>query len=121
MLKLLIRMAQMGDTEITVLSGEIHLATRATMQMDEGRALHQLVASGVTHRAPPKAWARTLGALAALGEDPLPDKRITMHPIPGQTGRYVAERNTLELIRVEGAWSAVWSFEHAGKSTPLPL
>jgi hypothetical protein len=121
MLKLLIRMAQSGGTEITVLSGEIHLATRATMQMGDGRALHQLVASGVTHRAPPKAWARTLGALAAMGEDPLPQKRITVHPVPGQARRYVAERNTLELIREAGGWSAVWSMEHAGKSAPLHL
>jgi hypothetical protein len=121
MLTLLIRMAQTKDTEITVLSGEIHLATRATMQMGEGRALHQLVASGVTHRAPPKAWARVLGALAALGEDPLPMHRIAVHPVPGQARRYVAERNTLALTRAAGNWSAVWSFEHAGKSAPLPL
>jgi hypothetical protein len=121
MLRLLEKMSSERETKITVLSGEIHLATRASMQLGEAQQLDQLVASGVTHRPPPKAWARTLGALASLGEDPLPGRRITIRPIPGQSDRYVAERNTLSLHRETGAWSAIWHFEHSGTSDPLPL
>src|SRR3546814_1323896 len=58
-------------TPVTVLSGEIHLATRGTMDTPEG-PLHQLVASGISHPAPPTAYARALGLLARFGEAPLP-------------------------------------------------
>src|SRR5690606_5667991 len=48
-LRLLIETHTRGDTPVTVLSGEIHLATRGTMDSAAG-PLHQLVASGITHR-----------------------------------------------------------------------
>lgn len=121
MLRLVQRIAAEGRCVVTVLSGEIHLATRATMAWPAGKPLQQLVASGVTHPAPPRLWARTLGALASLGEDPLPDQRITIHPIPGHKTRYVAERNTLALYRSSDAWTAVWSLEDSGDSAPLAL
>ncbi|MGE5765722.1 MAG: alkaline phosphatase D family protein, partial [Bacteroidota bacterium] len=46
-LRLLIETHTRGDTPVTVLSGEIHLATRGTMETAAG-PLHQLVASGIT-------------------------------------------------------------------------
>lgn len=109
-----------GDN-IVALSGEIHLATRATMPLGGGRVLHQLVASGIAHRPPPKGWARFLGALAALGDDPLPGRHVRIARIPGQPGRYVAQRNFLTLERQDGAWRANWQFEHDGVSPDLPL
>ncbi len=121
MLELVRRIKQQEGAQVTALSGEIHLAARAEMQLGAGKRLHQLVASGITHRAPPQAWARALGALASLGEDPLPDTQIHMLPLPGQRHRYTAERNALILLREEGAWNAVWRLEQSGDTPPLAL
>ncbi|MDV7145339.1 alkaline phosphatase D family protein [Tropicimonas sp. TH_r6] len=121
MLSLVCGMAEGSDRDVTVLSGEIHLATRAMMDLGPHGKLHQLVASGISHRAPPRSWALLLGLLARAGEDPLPEHPIRIARIPGQSGRYVAERNYLVLERVGSAWQAVWEFETSGRSAPLPL
>ncbi|WP_420586842.1 alkaline phosphatase D family protein [Ruegeria sp.] len=121
MLELMQRIAAPADQDVTVVSGEIHLATRGEMKLDHGKLLHQLVASGVAHRAPPKAWARVLGALATVGETPLPGHPIHIRRIPGQKLRYVAERNYLILTHAKAGWSAQWDFEVSGISAPLPL
>ena len=121
MLRLVRDLARREGHDITAVSGEIHLATRATMDLGGGLTLHQLVASGIAHRAPPKGWARVLGALAWLGEDPLPDHPIRVERLPGQTGRYVAERNYLLLERLSGDWSARWTLETSGTTAPLAL
>lgn len=103
---------------ITAVSGEIHLATRAEMRISPTRAFHQLVASGVTHRPPPRAWARLLGAVATWGEAPLKGHPIRIKPLPRQRRRYTAQRNTLTLTRTDGTWSAAWELERSG-TTPL--
>lgn len=121
MLTLVRDMAERNGHNITAVSGEIHLATRAVMDLDSGRHLHQLVASGITHRAPPKGWARFLGALASLGENPLPGHPITIAPLPGQRTRYTAERNYLMLERTSGAWRAQWDLEQSGVTDRLVL
>ena len=121
MLKLVCQMMRRQNTAVTVLSGELHLATRATMDAGGGRILHQLVSSGVAHRPPPRLYARVLGALSVLGESPLPGQRITTRPIPGQRTRYVPERNVLVLSRIGTRWQAVWEFENSGLSDPLPI
>lgn len=121
MLRLMMQMQQRDGQDVTIVSGEIHLATRATMAARNGQMLHQLVASAITHRPPPKAWARALGALSWLGEAPLPGHRIRIRRIPGQTLRYVAERNALVLERRGDNWQAVWQFEHSGASPALPI
>jgi hypothetical protein len=121
MLRLVLDLARRDGHDLTAVSGEIHLATRATMDLGGGLRLHQLVASGIAHRAPPKGWARVLGALAWLGEDPLPDHPIRVERLPGQTTRYVAERNYLLLERSGGAWSARWDLEQSGMTPPLGL
>ncbi|PRZ47558.1 alkaline phosphatase D family protein [Tritonibacter scottomollicae] len=105
---------------VTVLSGEIHLATRAEMGTGETR-INQLVASGIAHRAPPQSYARSLGALAGLGDAPVPGHPIRIHPLPGQKHRYVAERNYLELCRTDGTWSAIWHLEDSGDTAPMAL
>ncbi|WP_415144756.1 alkaline phosphatase D family protein [Limimaricola cinnabarinus] len=105
---------------VTVLSGEIHLATRAEMAASPG-PVHQLVASGIAHRAPPKGYARGLGWLAWLGEGPLSGHRIRILPPPGMRRRYVAERNFLVLERRDGDWNAVWHLEESGETLPLPI
>lgn len=109
-----------ADHRVTVLSGEIHLATRATMAARDG-PVHQLVASGITHPPPPLAYARTLGALARLGESPVAGHPIRLHPLPGQKGIYTAQRNYLVLERRDGAWRAWWELEHDGATPPLDL
>jgi hypothetical protein len=121
MLGAVARMAEAPSQAVTVLSGEIHVATRAEMALAGGGVLHQLVASGIAHRPPPQAWARFLGALASLGDSPLPGHPIRIRCIPGQRARYVAERNYLVLERSGDDWSAAWELEHAGRSGTLPL
>jgi hypothetical protein len=121
MLRLARDLAQRDGHNLTAVSGEIHLATRATMDLGSGLMLHQLVASGIAHRSPPKGWARVLGALAWLGEDPLPDHPIRVERLPGQATRYVAERNFLLLERSAGAWSARWNLESSGMTPALAL
>lgn len=91
------------------------------MDLGQGRHLNQLVASGVAHRAPPKGWAGFLGALASLGESPLRGHPIKIRPLPGQSARYVAERNYLVLERCAGDWAARWDLEASGMTGPLPL
>jgi hypothetical protein len=107
-------------SDLTVLSGEIHLATRARMR-GGARDLIQLVASGIAHKAPPQGYARALGWLAGLGEAPLPAHPIRIEPLPGQSRRYVAERNYLVLTRRAQAWTAEWELEDSGRTRPLPI
>ncbi|EBA14882.1 hypothetical protein RSK20926_16837 [Roseobacter sp. SK209-2-6] len=121
MLGLVKQIAAPKDQQITALSGEIHLATRGEMTLERGELLHQLVASGIAHRAPPRAWAKILGTLAALGESPLPGHPIRIRRIPGQIWRYAAERNYLVLHRRANEWSANWEFERSGTSPDLKL
>lgn len=105
---------------VTVLSGEIHLATRAEMGQG-GSLVRQLVASGISHRAPPRGYARALGLFAGLGDAPLAGHPIRIWPLPGQRHRYVAERNFLTLDRRNGRWQAVWHLEDGGPTPPLSL
>jgi hypothetical protein len=121
MLRLVRDLARRDGHDITTVSGEIHLASHAVMELGDGLHLNQLVASGIAHRAPPRAWARVLGALAWLGEDPLPDHPIRVARLPGQRGRYVAERNFLVLERRGGDWAARWTLEASGTTAPLAL
>ncbi|SIQ80540.1 PhoD-like phosphatase [Paracoccus thiocyanatus] len=106
--------------DVTALSGEIHLATRAVMGPD-AQKVHQLVASGISHRAPPQAYARALGLFAGLGEAPLPGHPIRILPLPGQRHRYVAQRNYLALARRDGRWQAAWHLEESGETPALDL
>lgn len=120
MLTLVKAMAEQGG-DVTAVSGEIHLATHATMELGGARMMHQLVASGIAHRPPPQTWARALGLLAAFGESPLPMHPIRIHRIPGQRHRYVAARNALILARQGSSWHAIWDFETTGMTAPLEL
>lgn len=121
MLRLVRDLARRDGHDITCVSGEIHLATRAVMDLGDGLHLNQLVASGIAHRAPPKAWARFLGALSWLGEDPLPEHLIRVERLPGLRNRYVAERNYLLLERDAGVWRARWDLETSGMTEALSL
>ena len=121
MLALLRDMEPSGADGITVLSGEIHLAARATMALGDGRILHQLTASGISHRAPPRSWARFLGALSRLGDAPLAGCPIRMKRLPGQRGLFVAERNFLVLARLDDVWTAEWDLEVSGRTAPLHI
>ncbi|WP_435103324.1 alkaline phosphatase D family protein [Arhodomonas sp. AD133] len=109
-----------GDTPVTVISGEIHLATRGTMTTRSG-PIHQLVASGIAHPPPPGAYATALSTLARLGESPLPEHPIRLHPLPGKRRIYTAERNYLILERREARWRAWWELEASGPTPVLPL
>ncbi|WP_234855215.1 alkaline phosphatase D family protein [Paracoccus everestensis] len=118
MLSQVLRMRKQAP--VTILSGEIHLATRAEMGPEE-TLIHQLVASGISHRAPPRGYARALGLFAGLGDAPLQGHPIRIKPLPGQKHRYVAERNYLVLDRRAGRWQAVWHLEDSGLTPPLAL
>ena len=121
MLRLVRDLALCDGHDITAISGEIHLATRAVMALGGGLQLNQLVASGISHRPPPKAWARFLGALAWLGEDPLPEHPIRVERLPGKSAKYLAERNYLVLDRRNGEWGAQWDLESSGMTEVLAL
>lgn len=121
MLRMMRDLSAKNGHQVTAISGEIHLATRGEMPLAEGKTLHQLVASGIAHRAPPKAWARVLGLLSWLGDAPLKGHPIRIRQIPGQSTRYVAARNYLTLRRRDDQWSASWQFEGAAPTPELPL
>ena len=105
---------------MTVLSGEIHLATRGEMP-GHGRTVHQLVASGIAHPPPPRGFALALSLLARLGEDPLPGHPVSLHPLPGRRRVYTDDRNYLVLERRDGQWQATWHTERRGETPPLAI
>lgn len=107
-------------TPVTLLSGEIHLATRATFDTAPA-PMHQLVASGISHPAPTVAYALALDLLARLGETPVPGKPIRLHPLPGKKSIYISQRNYLVLERRSGEWTACWELEKDGRTAPLKL
>ncbi|EAU40616.1 hypothetical protein FP2506_02779 [Fulvimarina pelagi HTCC2506] len=114
--------AQEGrPNRVTILSGEIHLATRGEMRLKDKSSIHQLVSSGISHGAPPKAYALVLTMLARLGESPLPKRKIKMHRMPSARTVYVEERNFLVLNRDGRDWSAFWHLEDQGKTASLDL
>ncbi|WP_206608836.1 alkaline phosphatase D family protein [Notoacmeibacter marinus] len=120
MLARLVKAKDEEGTDVTVLSGEIHLATRGTLACKTG-TVHQLVASGITHDPPPRGWARTLGTLAWLGETPLPNHPIRMRSIPGHPRTYCDQRNYLRLMRKGEQWLAWWETEEDGTTDMLDL
>ncbi|MEN3793800.1 alkaline phosphatase D family protein [Fulvimarina sp. MAC3] len=114
--------AQEGTTNrVTIISGEIHLATRGEMRLKDKSLIHQLVSSGISHGAPPKAYALVLTMLARLGESPLPRRKIKMHRMPSARTIYVEERNYMVLERGGRDWSAFWDLEDQGKTASLDL
>ncbi len=120
-LRLVRDMAHSSGRNVTAISGEIHLATRAVMEIGNGLRIDQLVASGIAHRPPPGAWARLLDSLARLSEAPLAGYPIRIERLPGRRGRYVAERNYLMLERRSDRWSAAWELEAGGRTPDLAL
>nr|WP_255616895.1 alkaline phosphatase D family protein [Aurantimonas sp. VKM B-3413] len=106
---------------VTVLSGEIHLATRGEMRLSGGATIHQLVASGISHPAPLGTYPILLGLLARLGESPVEGTKIRILPLPGSRSTYCAERNYLVLAREDEAWTAVWELEKSLRTSKLPI
>lgn len=106
---------------VSVVSGEIHLATQGVLQVDDRRVIRQLVASGIAHPAPPRAWAWFLGQLARLGETPLAKHPIRLLPLPGHGSIYKAERNYLMLDRAANSWTACWRLDKSGWTPPVEL
>ncbi|OSQ40918.1 hypothetical protein TMES_00705 [Thalassospira mesophila] len=119
-LELIEDIATTDDHDVTILSGEIHLATRGVFET-RSRIVHQLVASGIAHNAPANAFARCLGFLAWLGDNPLPGRPTRLCPLPGQSSIYVAERNYLTLSRHQSSWHANWHLEHSGLTPDFPI
>ena len=121
MLKTLERHAAEGENSVTVVSGEIHFATRGEMPFGNGTIMHQLVASGIAHPPPPRLYARSLGLLAALGENPLPDRKVELKPLLSHRQIYTAERNYSVLERHGEEWSAAWELEDSGRTPAMRL
>lgn len=105
-------------TPVTLLSGEIHLATRATFDVPP-LPMHQLVASGISHPAPTPLYALALDALARFGETPVPGRRIRLWPLPRKRSIYTAQRNFMVLERRGSEWTAQWELEADGTTPPL--
>ena len=110
-----------GRGGLTLLSGEIHLATQAEMPTRSGGVVRQLVSSGIAHPPPPKIYAKVLGWLAAVGEEPLPGRPVRLKPVPGKSQVYTAERNYLVLERKSGFWSASWELEESGRTSSMEI
>jgi len=119
-LELIEQVANDHDHEITLLSGEIHVATRGTFET-RGKTIHQLVASGISHTAPPVTFARALGLLAWIGDNPLPDRPTKLKPLPERKGTYCAARNYLTLSRDDTNWHANWHLEGIGWTPDLRI
>ncbi len=121
----LLRLAERQIVEeggaVSVLSGEIHLATRGEMRCQNGRVLHQLVASGITHPKPSAVLPAGLGLLSRIGDSPLTGRPIRIRALPGRWRIYTAERNYLVVTRRGEAWSAEWELEDSGRTPPLPI
>lgn len=100
--------------------GRVHLAA-LIVRPEASAPLHRLVSSGITHPPPPPAYALALSALAHLGESPLPEHPIRLHPLPGQPHVYTAQRNFLVLERSGEQWSAWWELEDDGPTPALAL
>ena len=83
-------------------------------------ATYQLVASSIFH-LPPQGHAQGLGALASLGEIPLPQHPIRLNHLLGKRRTYTSERNHSVLERVEGRWSAFCELEESGATPPLAI
>lgn len=115
------RRAVEGRNTVTVLSGEIHLATRGEVSFTDGTVMHQLVASGISHPPPPRLYARLLGYLAALGEDPLAGRPIRLKALPGRRQIYTAERNYAVVTRRGELWQAEWELELGGRTPGMTL
>jgi hypothetical protein len=120
MLRQVLDLHQSKQSNVTVLSGEIHLATRGTMAASTG-PVHQLIASGIAHPAPNPWYGRILGSLAKLGEAPLEEHPIALHPLPGRAETYTSQRNFLMLARCDRQWTAWWELEQSGKTETLVL
>ncbi|MBO0903987.1 alkaline phosphatase D family protein [Jiella sonneratiae] len=120
-LSLLAGWQESGKGALTVLSGEIHLATRGEMTLKGGGTMHQLVASGIAHPAPHPGYPKVLGLLARFGESPLKGRSIRIRPVPGYATTYAAERNYLVLERRDGRWSAAWELERFGRTRSLAI
>ncbi|WP_202814260.1 alkaline phosphatase D family protein [Aureimonas sp. AU4] len=122
--RFLLRLARENEEDgapVTVLSGEIHLATRGTMRLRNGATLHQLVASGITHPRPPRLFSAGLGLLSRLGHSPLKSRPMRVRPLPGRSAPYTGQRNFLVLERRAGAWQAEWELEDDGRTPPLAI
>jgi PhoD related phosphatase len=115
-----IALHERDGVRVTFLSGEIHLATRGTIETATGE-LHQLVASGIAHPPPGKMQSRILSAFANVSRSPIPRHRMRLRPVPGRKAIYTAERNYLVLTRSSGHWSAVWELEESGATSPLAI
>ncbi|MBB4003709.1 alkaline phosphatase D family protein [Aurantimonas endophytica] len=121
LLSLLAERQEYADQPVTLVSGEIHLATRGEMLLADESLLHQLVASGISHPAPSWAYPTMLELLAQWGESPLPGYPIQLRPLPGQRRTYAAERNYLVLSFDDEALEAEWELERSGRTPPLPI
>jgi hypothetical protein len=120
MLRQVLDLHQSKQSTVTVLSGEIHLATRGTMAA-RTQPVHQLIASGIAHPPPTPWYGRILGSLARLGEAPLEEHPIALHPLPGRTETYTSQRNFLMLARRDRQWVAWWELEDSGATETLAL
>ncbi len=91
---------------VTVVSGEIHLATRGEMRLRDGSSLHQLVASGITHPKPPAALGLGLGSCRGSATrrcraaDPAEAPAGPAHGLHGraQLSRVAPPRRTLDRV-----------------------
>jgi hypothetical protein len=80
-----------------------------------------VVEQAIAHPPPTRWYGRILGSLAKLGEAPLEEHPIALHPLPGRAETYTSQRNFLMLARRDQQWVAWWDLEDSGATETLAI
>ncbi len=83
-------------TQLTILSGEIHLGSLGLIERGDTR-IYQLVSSGIVHHPPPAMVARLFGWWSRLPGAAPDATTVRLCPMPNLNTRFLAARNWLAL------------------------
>ena len=119
LIKQLFDFSEQTKTQLTILSGEIHLG--ALGQMTRGKTiLYQLTASGIVHPPPPRLFARCLDLCSRMQRTVDTETKHQMLPLPGYGRRYLTARNWLALeCDLSHSLKAKWYAEHLDDNMEL--
>lgn len=98
-------------TQLTILSGEIHLGALGLIERGDTR-IHQLISSGIVHGPPPTIVAAAFGLWSRLPGTSPDAATVRMCPLPHLKRRFLAARNWLALdYDRDASLQAVWHAE----------
>ena len=109
MLEALVAFSARTGTQVTSLSGEIHLGALGLVEGDRGVRIHGLISSGIVSPPPPAALVAVYELLGRRPLRPGPGLLVRLLAIPGHGRRYLRERNWLSLAAAgDGRFEAAW-------------